>query len=101
MEKRDSVSTLYHKLHSFIDSGLRPLCNRFDDDSAWSAEFEKHSIAGDNFATVLIRLGRALGHVIHLDTKMITLSVVLLCPDVDLIYRDVYGSVTQIAYSLS
>src|SRR5262245_26496255 len=73
-ENTDSVSTLCHTLHSFIDSGLCPLCNRFDDDSARSAEFEKPSIAGDNFAAVFICLGRTLGHVINLDTKVITLS---------------------------
>ena len=38
-ENTDSVSTLCHRLHSFIDSGFRPFCNRFDDDPAWSAEF--------------------------------------------------------------
>jgi hypothetical protein len=100
-QNTDGVSTLYHRLHSFIDSGLCSLCNRFDDDSAWSTEFEKPAIAGDNFAAALIRLGRALGHVIHLDTKVITLAFVLLCPDVDLIYRDVHGSVSQIACGLS
>ena len=86
----------FDTLHSFIESGLGPLCNGFDDDSARSAEFEKPSIAGDNFAAVLIRLSRTLGHVIHLDTKVITLSFVLLCPDVDLIYGDVYSPVSQI-----
>src|SRR5262245_22664177 len=100
-ENTDGLSTLYHRLHSFIDSGLRHFCDGFNDDSAGSAEFEKPSVAGDNFAAVLIRVGRALGHVIHLDTKVITLSVVLLCPGVDLIDRDVHGSVSQIAHGLS
>src|SRR5262245_30548910 len=98
-EKTDTVSApQYHGLHSFIDSGLCPLRNRFDNDSAWSAEFEKFSIATDNFAAVLVRLGRTVGYIIHFDTKVITLSFVLLCPAVDLIDCDVYGSVSQIAY---
>src|SRR6266446_1693278 len=87
-------------LVAFTDSGFRTLWNRFYDNSTRSAEFEKLPSTGDNFAAIRICLGCALGHVIHLDPKMIALPLILSCPGARLIYCYMHGSVGHITYRL-
>src|SRR6476646_1584444 len=88
-------------LRAVGDSRLGALCYRLYDDASWRAKLELIPCRGDDFAIILFRFCRTLGHVFYLDAEVIALAVELCCSSAGFIDCHMNGAVRYVTHRVS